>query len=492
MSHDLASARVLAFAPAPSLCQPPPPYPLDALGPDLAAVVRAIVALTQTPVEMAAQAVLSVVALGVQTNWSVRLPSGDIRPTSCFFLTVAESGERKSSVAGLALVPVRAREERLACAAPREERDYRARLQAWRLTRALARRDALNDVTYISPTSREAAAIDDETKFLARRPRPFAPRFLCTTSTALADLADQLKARPSLLLFSEAAAQFLGHAVRAPARRATAAFLRDIWDAGFLHRGRGRALERVCNRRLSIHLTAPLEDAKKLLTDPVLAREGALARFLVAAPVSTHGRRPWREMESDPVLDDYAARMAGLLVVSEPPADVGEVITHLLNLTPDARALWIAFADEMETAVAPGGPFALAPAVGGRLAQHAARLAALLVAYDDPRASTIAARWMEAGITLARWYGAEMRRLLAMVAPPADPVRDLLRWLHRARAGRRFQALDIYREGPPALRRAAQARAALKVLERHGRIRAVGGVFPHESWEINDLQNESE
>ncbi|KAB2923696.1 MAG: DUF3987 domain-containing protein [Dechloromonas sp.] len=61
----------------------------------------------QAPMPMTASSFLSVMSAVVQRVADVRLPIGSIRPTSLFTLTIAESGERKSTVDDLVAKPLR-------------------------------------------------------------------------------------------------------------------------------------------------------------------------------------------------------------------------------------------------------------------------------------------------------------------------------------------------------------------------------------------------
>ncbi|MFT6583100.1 MAG: hypothetical protein ACJAU6_003550 [Alphaproteobacteria bacterium] len=92
---------------------PPDPFPTAALNGLLGAAAAAIHDQSQAPEAMCAQSVLAAATLAVQGHADVELPTGQKRPTSCFFLTVADSGERKSRVDDLALWPVSKHEEAL-------------------------------------------------------------------------------------------------------------------------------------------------------------------------------------------------------------------------------------------------------------------------------------------------------------------------------------------------------------------------------------------
>src|SRR4051794_13084981 len=77
---------------------PPEPFPVDALGGILRPAAEGIHDRTKAPLAICGQAVLAVATLAVQAHANVELPTKQVRPTSEFFITIAETGERKSAV----------------------------------------------------------------------------------------------------------------------------------------------------------------------------------------------------------------------------------------------------------------------------------------------------------------------------------------------------------------------------------------------------------
>lgn len=86
-------------SPQPLMREIPPgaPFPMEALGP-LRQAVEAVADISQAPIAIAAQSALSVASLAVQGFADVETLGGDA-PCSLFCLTIAESGERKSTCA---------------------------------------------------------------------------------------------------------------------------------------------------------------------------------------------------------------------------------------------------------------------------------------------------------------------------------------------------------------------------------------------------------
>src|ERR1700734_3770851 len=89
---------------------PANPFPADALGPILGPTAHAIHDRVQAPLAICGNSVLAAATLAVQGLADVVLPTGQTKPVSNFFLTIANTGERKSAVDYEALRPIRRRE----------------------------------------------------------------------------------------------------------------------------------------------------------------------------------------------------------------------------------------------------------------------------------------------------------------------------------------------------------------------------------------------
>jgi hypothetical protein len=104
----------------------PAPYPIDALGPILAPAAKAIAQLVQVPEALAGNSVLAASALAAQAHANVHTLGGP-RPLSLYVLTIAESGERKSTADTIACAPIRNRVATLQKQYNEALRDYEAK-----------------------------------------------------------------------------------------------------------------------------------------------------------------------------------------------------------------------------------------------------------------------------------------------------------------------------------------------------------------------------
>ena len=133
-AHSLARpCSVAADAPIPLFPALPKAerFPIEALGPVLSRAAAAISRKVQVPEAIAAQSVLAAAALAAQAHADVMLPYGQTRPLSLFFVTVAASGDRKSTADNEALWPIRKREKKLKEEHERAYREWKIAYAAW-------------------------------------------------------------------------------------------------------------------------------------------------------------------------------------------------------------------------------------------------------------------------------------------------------------------------------------------------------------------------
>ncbi len=131
MNAQAQETPFLAEEPQPLLREIPPgePYPVHALGP-LGDAVKAAQDVTQAPIGIAAQSALSVASLAVQGFADVETLGGNV-PCSLFCLTIAESGERKSSCDRLLIRGVREHEHAQAEIYRDEFSEYEVSREIW-------------------------------------------------------------------------------------------------------------------------------------------------------------------------------------------------------------------------------------------------------------------------------------------------------------------------------------------------------------------------
>jgi hypothetical protein len=198
---------------------PSEPYPVTALGP-LQQVVQAVQDITQAPVALAAQSALSVASLVVQGFANVETLGGD-SPVSLFCLTIAESGERKSSCDRLLMRGVRDHEQAQAATYRRDMVEYETAREIW----SGKRKRMLSDAVGSDKT--KATGLEADLRNLGPEPRPpLFPKLTVQEPTLEGLLKLYQSGRPTLGLFSDEAGTFIGgHAMNKDNRLKTIAGL---------------------------------------------------------------------------------------------------------------------------------------------------------------------------------------------------------------------------------------------------------------------------
>jgi hypothetical protein len=234
---------------------------------------------------------------------------------------------------------------------------------------------------------------------------------------------------------------------------------------------------------------------RRFTEDGLADDTGFSARFLICQPKSNIGERLHGEVKSNPTAKAaYEARMQAILSEALPIDEhTGALKPRLLPLSPEAKELLVAFADELEKRQAAHGDLSNVTAAASKASEQAARIAAVLTLWSDLEATEVEANVMADGIKLARFYLSEAARLASagtLTREMADA--EVLRvWLLERFPYDEVVPRDVQNAGPSRrLRTSAAARAALSVLEKHGwlvRLEPcvlVRGAHRKEAWRI--------
>jgi len=459
---------------------PSPAFPIEHLGPILSGAAAAIERKVQVPGAMAAQSVLAAAALAAQGHVDVELPTGDLVPVSLYFITSANSGDRKTRADSLAMRPVRIREAELRAAYIGDMQQHRNSKDTWDHSRQAAIRGAGGEI----------AAVQTALDSLPAEPfSPLQPILVVQEPTieGLLRLLDE--GHPSLGLFSDEGGQFIGgYSMADDMRMRTATILSKLWE------GTPQTIVRKVNdpiisagRRLSLHLMMQPHVTQRVLKDSILDGVGLMSRILVSAPDSLAGTRFWREPEQadSQALTVYEDAILALLRRPLPikPGTKNELEPRILRLSDDARSSWIEFSDSNEREVGPDGSLVAIKPFAAKAAEHAARIAAVITVVGDPDATTITADTMEASIAILNYYLDEWLRLTAIHREDEalDLAEQALDWL-QAKGFTTLRLRDLYSSGPNHLRSAKKARLAVRKLQDHGYL--IPRTGETDSWDV--------
>jgi hypothetical protein len=274
--------------PQPLLRATPPgaPYPVEALGP-LRSAVEAVQGMTQALLAIPAQSALAVASLAVVGHADVETLGG-ARPVALHAVTIAQSGERKSSCYGPLMEALRDHERAQA-------ETQRAATQSWRNKHALWKGEQQRILT-AAKTAKGAKKIEGMADLETLGAEPAAPPSadrVVTEPTYEGLTRLFAEGQPALGIFADEGGQFLGgFAMKSQSRQKILAALNDLWQGNPIRRTRqGDSSLTLYGRRLAVHLMVQPSVARAFMADPMAADTGFLPRFLICEPPSTIGTR---------------------------------------------------------------------------------------------------------------------------------------------------------------------------------------------------------
>ena len=400
----------------------PEPYPFDALPNIVRAAVEEVAGFVKAPVPMVASSALAALSLAIQAHVDIKRAEKLNGPTGLFLLTIADSGERKSTCDGFFTEAIRDYEAKQAEAAKPVLKIYKADIEAWE-----AKRSGIKDkIRHLAKDSKPTEGMEMALRELEQE-RPEPPRiarltYADATPEALAyGLAKQW---PSAgVVSAEAGIVFGSHGMGRDSIMRNLATLNQLWD------GTSLTIDRRTSESFTVQgarLTMALQVQEPTLREffsksGALARgTGFLARFLVAWPASTQGYRPFTEAsENWPALTSFNNRLSEILSQPEPIDDDGALTPVMLSLSPEAKRSWVEYHDTIESELASGGELYDVRDVASKSADNAARLAALFQMFEYGTGA-VSADCFESASRITAWHLNEARRFFGELALPAE------------------------------------------------------------------------
>jgi len=399
-------------------------YPLDAFPDTILEAVEEVAAFIKAPLPLVAGSALGALSLALQAHCDIKRAERLTGPTGLFMLSIADSGERKTTCDGFFTSAIRQYEAEQAELSAPLLKDYAAELAAW----SAEREGLLSAIKDAGKKGANTTKFKDDLKELEHcKPEPpRIPRLILGDETP-ENLAYTLaKNWPSAgVVSSEAGAVFGAHGMGKESVMRNLALLNVLWDGGELSIGR-RSSESftVKDARLTVALQIQEATLREFFArSGALARgTGFLARFLIAWPESTQGNRLFTDPpETWPKLARFHQRITEILNVKAPLSEQGGGLDPaMLSFTPTAKAAWIAFHDAIETELKAGGELYDVRDVASKTADNAARLAALFHGFANGIGGAVGDDSFEGASRIAAWHLSEARRFFGELALPAE------------------------------------------------------------------------
>lgn len=454
------------------------PYPVEALPDAIRLAVEEVASFVKAPISMIASSALAALSLAAQAHIDVKRAERLQGPVGLFLLTIADSGERKTTCDNYFVSAIQQYQNKQTVAMEPKVEKYQAELEGWK-----AEIDGIRSAIKNAAKSGKATNELKERLVEVQRNKPKKPRVprLILGDETPENLAWSLAMEwPSAgLISSEAGIVFGAHGMGKDSVMRNLSLLNVLWDGGSHSVGR-RTSESftVKGARLTVALQVQEPTLREFFTrSGALARgTGFLARFLVAWPESNQGHRPFTEAPTDwPHLTAFNQRIAAILNQPIPMDEKGVLNPTISSMTLDAKTAWEEYHNDIESQLQSGGEFYEVRDVASKSADNAARLAALFQMFDDEGVvRAIGIESFERASLIAAWHLHEARRFFGELALPAELADAVMldNWLikHCMRERTHFvSSRDAQRLGPVRVRE--KLATALQVLEEMSRVR---------------------
>jgi len=438
-------------------------YPVEALGP-LRAAVEAVQGMTLAPVAIAAQSALAVASLAVMPYANVETLNG-ASPTSLYLMTIAQSGERKSSCDSQFMKVVVEFEKAEAKKRSRE-------MIAWK-NQCDIFKEKRKAIMVRAKEGDPAALVELDDLGQEPVPPPSTDRFV-TDPTYEGLTRAYRDGFPALGIFSDEGGQFLGgYALSADNRTRSLSAFNNLWQGNPIKRttqGDGGLV--LHGRRLAIHLMVQPILAREFMADPQTVETGFMPRFLIAEPPSNIGNRMQADVKMPTFeMSAFEVRLLERLE-GKPKMDwhTRELLPRTIKLSESARSQLSAYYDAVEAKQRPYSPLRNVTGFASKSAEQAARIAGVLTLWEDLAAKDVSGETMANAIKLAQYYLSESLRLVqgAVADAVIENAEKLRVWLLETWEQPEITRQEIVQLGPNCVRDVKRAKSAINILADHG------------------------
>jgi putative DNA primase/helicase len=459
------------------------PYPVDALPDSVRAAVEEVARFVKAPIPLIAGSALAALSLAIQAHADARRAEKLTGPIGLFILTIADSGERKSTCDGFFTKAIREYEEAQAEVAKPMIKDYKADFEAWESKRG-GIKDKIRQLSKERKSTREMEfALRDLEQEKPEPPK--VPRLYYADATPEALTFSLAKGWPSGgVVSAEAGIVFGSHGMGKDSVMRNLATLNQLWDGNSLTIDR-RTSESYTVKGARLTISLQIQEATlRAFFDRsgALARgTGFLARFLLAWPESTQGSRFYSEgSENWPALAAFNRRLTTILEQPVPIDESGALVPPMMPLDVDSKAAWITYHDAIEAELANGGELYDVRDVASKSADNAVRLAALFQFFEHGMGGAVGLDCFESASRIAAWHLHESRRFFCELALPLELANAarldswLIDYCHREHT-HLVPISKLQQFGPHDLRSKAAIDSTLPALAELDRARLVRG-----------------
>ncbi|CAI2534813.1 Uncharacterised protein [Serratia proteamaculans] len=448
-----------------------PPYPVEHFPSVLRNVIRALQDSTQIPVELIGNVVLAATSLACQSLIEVIQPHTNMpEPCSLYLMTIAESGEGKTTINKQVMKPFYAFASELKQEYEKRLIGYKREYKVWKV-----RQQAL-DSNLRQAIKKGYSGEDEELDINAHAEiepqRPARPNFIYE-DTSLKALVEGLSEHPEAGFISDEAITFFkSHLKNTPG------LLNKAWDGEMFdfRRADGEIYQITPCLTFSL-MSQPAVFMDYLNKHGSSARaSGFLSRFLFTWGASTIGSRENAQeyIATKQDLNTFHEKIGELLALNEINIYAPCAKKKTLRLSEQALLLWKSNRTEIDRKMASGNEWEHIRDIASKANANALRMAALLQYIHNEHTEEISGDIMQHVVNIINWYLGQASQLFYPMSERyqfEQDVRELHSWIiNRTRQNNGFAILknDLEKYGPHRLRRTEKLTPVLNQLISQG------------------------
>nr|WP_299379719.1 YfjI family protein [uncultured Halomonas sp.] len=428
---------------------------IERLANDLEATVKA-------PRGLIMPKLISAISTCLQPLLDVQTPDGRIIPSSCYFIILAKSGERKSGVERKVFKPIDDFQEKQDELYIERMRSYRRRLVVFEEKEKVLKKEFRKAVVKGKGEEEIERKFNDLLESWPKCPYEMQLIYTDTTPEALIDgMSRGVK--------YVAIASGEGGSVLSSALMRDYPLLNSGYGGETLKKSRktsGSSI--VVDPRITISIDAQPDvfDALLKKNGKILHSSGFLARCFTAMPTSKIGTRYYTEFAyQENHYEEYCKRLKGYL---EKLLDVlsDEVPRKVKKLSEEANIKMISIGDAIEHEMNPGGMFHGHEEYASKLTDKILRLACLLDGFENGLDSDVCVEAVNHALHLGMYFAGQHLQIFKYATQEEREEELLLGWINKKRQEgiRYIKKNDVRRCVPTELRNSQKLNVILERL----------------------------
>lgn len=408
----------------------------------------------QAPLPLITASALCAVAAAVQRFIDVETPYGSLIPSSMNFITLADSGERKTAVDSIFNKPFVEHDKQQLTSYSESLIQYDINNDIWKTKLSILKRKYMKACR--SSDNESITKISEELDALNKlKPKNPTLKLILSNDATISALIETLASTKSVY-FSSAEGQMILSKINSQ----TLPLLNAAWSGEPLRIQRTSGSRDTCvfGARLSINIVVQPSFFEKMVKkgDGAAMESGFLSRAFICQPGSSQGfrmsTRP-SSQEEMACINLFHQRIVSL--IGQNLDDSKE--RAVLRLSMEARREWEVFHHKVETELGQGRYLSDIRSFGAKICENVLRLAAC-IEYFCNESTTIHVQAVQSAIAISSDYVTEFKRLFGHKTPEMqmrDEANKMYQWLFlnvRSLNSTCVPITYLYQRGPKSLR----------------------------------------